>query len=216
MFYYPDFLNRCIRHAYKNIHGEKFYACNWDVDIKAKIKDTTFVVCDIETTGLDLKKDEPIAIGALKVKDLCIDLSQSFYRLIKPQTPPKRSSIEVHGITPSDLDIAKERQEVSKEFLEFSRGSLLVGYFFYIDLVMLKKLLKSFCSVPFVPYSLDVLDLYKSEKHISLDEMLSLFDLPSSSHHSALEDAYMTALVFLKLIKPYENRRLKDLPIRVW
>lgn len=216
MFYYPNFLNRCTRYAYKRIYKDRFYTCNWDIDLNTKVEDATFVVFDTETTGLDMKKDEPIAIGALRVDRLHLDLSQSFYRLIKPEKPPKRSSVEVHGITPSDLSFAQERSEVGKEFLKFAKGSLLTGYFLYIDLVMIKKLVKNFCSIPFIPYSLDVLDLYRGEKPIPMEKMLSHLELPYSSYHSALEDAYMTSLIFLKLIKPYERKKLKDLPLRVW
>ncbi|WP_340695411.1 3'-5' exonuclease [Hydrogenobacter thermophilus] len=216
MFYYPNFLNRCTRYAYKRIYKDRFYMCNWDIDLNTKVEDATFVIFDTETTGLDMKRDEPIAIGALKVDRLHLDLSQSFYRLIKPEKPPKRSSVEVHGITPSDLSFAGERSEVGREFLMFAKGSLLTGYFLYIDLVMIKKLVKNFCSIPFIPYSLDVLDLYKGEKPIPMEKMLSDLELPYSSYHSALEDAYMTSLIFLKLIKPYRRKKLRDLPLRVW
>ncbi|MGB9873458.1 MAG: PolC-type DNA polymerase III [Hydrogenobacter sp.] len=207
-------LDRGFRYIYKKFHGEKFYKCNWEIDLNGEVKDTTFVICDTETTGLDTKRDEPIAIGALKIKALHIDLSESFYRLIKPKKPPKRSAIEVHGITPSELTFA-DSHNVGREFLEFAWGSVLVGYFFPFDLSMIRKLLKNSCPTTFLPYFIDVLDLYRGERVSNMESLLSALGIPSSSHHSPLEDAYMTALIFLKLIKPYEKKKLKALPLRV-
>jgi DNA polymerase-3 subunit epsilon len=209
-------LDRGFRYIYKQVYGEKFYTCNWDVDLNSTVSSTTFVVCDTETTGLDTKKDEPIAIGALKIKALHLDLSENFYRLLKPKKLPERSSIEIHGITPSDLPSVYTQKDVGRDLLKFSKGSVLVGYFFPFDLEMIRKLLIDLCPSIFLPYFVDVLDLYPGEKPSNMESMLSALGIPSSTRHSALEDAYMTALIFLKLIKPYEKKKLKALPLRVF
>ncbi|SNZ10967.1 3'-5' exonuclease [Hydrogenobacter hydrogenophilus] len=208
-------LDRCIRYVYERVYGERFYRCNWDVDLNLTVSDTTFVVCDTETTGLDIKKDEPIAIGALKIRALHLDLSEKFYRLLKPKKLPDRSSIEIHGITPSDLTSVYTQEDVGKDLLNFAKGSVLVGYFFHFDLEMIRKLLKDLCPSIFLPYFIDVLDLYPGEKPSDMESMLSALGIPLSARHSALEDAYMTALIFLKLIKPYEKKKLKAVPLRV-
>ena len=93
---------------------------------------------------------------------------------------------------------------------------MLVGYFFPFDLEMIRKLLIDLCPSIFLPYFVDVLDLYPGEKPSNMESMLSALGIPSSTRHSALEDAYMTALIFLKLIKPYEKKKLKALPLKVF
>ena len=115
-----------------------------EVNKETKIEDLCFVVFDTETTGLDLKKDEALSIGAVKIENLRIDLSKDFYALLKP-TKEYNESIKVHGITPEDLRSARERKEICMEFLEYARGCILAGYFLQIDISMLKKLIQEEC-----------------------------------------------------------------------
>ncbi len=187
---------------------------SWEVNKERKIEDLCFVVFDTETTGLDLKKDEALSIGAVKIENFRIDLNKSFYAILKP-TREYNESIKVHGITPEDLRNARARKEVCMEFLEYVKGCILVGYFVQIDIAMLKKLIKEECGVSLKAHSLDLLDLVEHRGKVpSLEELLTIFRLPISTQHNALEDAYMTALVLLRLLKEGNYRKLRDLPIR--
>lgn len=185
-----------------------------EVNKETKIEDLCFVVFDTETTGLDLKKDEALSIGAVKIENLRIDLSKDFYALLKP-TKEYNESIKVHGITPEDLRSARERKEICMEFLEYARGCILAGYFLQIDISMLKKLIKEECGFSLKAYALDLLDLVEHKGKVpTLEELLKIFKLPISTQHNALEDAYMTALLLLRLLKDGNYKKLKDLPVR--
>ncbi|MEJ7554334.1 MAG: 3'-5' exonuclease [Aquificaceae bacterium] len=187
---------------------------SWEVNKETKIEDLCFVVFDTETTGLDLKKDEALSIGAVKIENLRIDLSKNFYALLKP-TKEYNESIKVHGITPEDLRSARERKEICMEFLEYARGCILAGYFLQIDISMLKKLIKEECGFSLKAYALDLLDLVEHKGKVpTLEELLKIFKLPISTQHNALEDAYMTALLLLRLLKDGNYKKLKDLPVR--
>ncbi len=187
---------------------------SWEVNKETKIEDLCFVVFDTETTGLDLKKDEALSIGAVKIENLRIDLSKNFYALLKP-TREYNESIKVHGITPEDLRSARERKEICMEFLEYARGCILAGYFLQIDISMLKKLIKEECGFSLKAYALDLLDLVEHKGKVpTLEELLKIFKLPISTQHNALEDAYMTALLLLRLMKDGNYKKLKDLPVR--
>ena len=187
---------------------------SWEVNKETKTEDLCFVVFDTETTGLDLKKDEALSIGAVKIENLRVDLSKNFYALLKP-TREYNESIKVHGITPEDLRNARARKEVCMEFLEYVKGCILVGYFVQIDIAMLKKLIKEECGFSLKAYALDLLDLVEHKGKVpTLEELLKLFRLPISTQHNALEDAYMTALLLLRLLKEGNYKKLKDLPVR--
>ncbi len=187
---------------------------SWEVNKETKTEDLCFVVFDTETTGLDLKRDEALSIGAVKIENLRIDLSKNFYALLKP-TREYNESIKVHGITPEDLRNARARKEVCMEFLEYVKGCILVGYFVQIDIVMLKKLIKEECGFSLKAYALELLDLVEHKGKVpTLEELLKIFKLPISTQHNALEDAYMTALLLLRLLKNGNYRKLKDLPLR--
>ncbi|MCX8059805.1 MAG: exonuclease domain-containing protein [Aquificaceae bacterium] len=106
---------------------------NWEVEKKQFVDRACFVVFDTETTGLDLSSDEVLSIGAVKIQELRIDLSTSFYVLVRPDKPV-RDSVKIHGITPRELEGAKSKKEACKAFLDYARGCILSGYFLRIDM----------------------------------------------------------------------------------
>lgn len=57
------------------------------------------MVLDTETTGLDLKKDEVISIGAYKIKNLELNFTDFFIVYFKVDLEKAEESIKVHGIT---------------------------------------------------------------------------------------------------------------------
>ncbi len=204
-------LERLIFRMLKRSEWERF---NWEIDRKKDIKEACFVVFDTETTGLNFKKDQVISIGAVKIESLRIDLSKSFYILLKTSGKFKES-IKVHGIMPQDLEEATDRREACINFIEYSRGCILVGFYVYIDITMIRKLVKENCKGPFYPYAIDLLDLVE-DNTASLEDLLKKYQLPISSFHNALEDAYMTALLFLRILKKENYKKIKDLPLRVF
>jgi len=202
------------RWLYKRLKPEVWHKFHWEIDREKPIEETCFVVFDTETTGLDLKRDEAISIGAVKIEGLKIDLSKSFYRLLKPSRA-FADSIKVHGITPQDLKEAKERREVCQEFIEYAKGCLLVGYFVHIDITMIRRLIEEECDGFFYPYALDLLDMIGEERASSLEELAKKFKIPTSTLHNALEDAYTTALILLRVLRHENYRKVRDLPLKV-
>ena len=73
------------------------------VDPGLPIEKIPFVVVDTELTGLDMKRDSVISVGAIKMAGTRIELGRSFYRLVSPRADFKHESIVVHGITPDDV-----------------------------------------------------------------------------------------------------------------
>ncbi|MFN4012992.1 MAG: exonuclease domain-containing protein [Aquificaceae bacterium] len=204
------------RWLYKRLKGDIWEAFNWDIQKEEAIERVCLVVFDTETTGLDLKRDEALSIGAVKIEGLRIDLSKSFYRLLKP-SKDYGESIKVHGITPRDLKEARERREVCEEFINYSRGCLLAGYFVHIDIAMVRKLVEKECDGVFYPYALDLLDMLEVQREAtSLEDLLKKYKMPLSFFHNALEDAYMTALLLLRSIKHGNYKKVKDLPLKVF
>ncbi|RMH80029.1 MAG: 3'-5' exonuclease [Acidobacteria bacterium] len=206
------FLKRLI---HKKLSPESWSRFNWEIDKEKPIEEACLMVFDTETTGLDLKRDEPIAIGGVKIESMRINLSNSFYTLLKP-TKDYGDSIKVHGISPDELRSAANRKKACEQFIEYARNCIICGYFVHIDVFMVRKLVEKECSGRFYPLSLDLLDMLEPGEWVeSLDGLLKRLELPTSLYHNALEDAYMTALALLKLIKEGGYRRVKDLPLKV-
>ena len=91
-----------------------------------KLEDATFVVFDLETTGLSNTRDEIIEFGGVKIKNREeIGRKQMF---INPKrTIPAHISNLTH-ITQNDVDSAKPIEEALEELLDFIGDSILVAH----------------------------------------------------------------------------------------
>ena len=167
-----------------------------------------YVVVDTETTGLDTKTDEILSIGAVKIRDNKVLTSETFEVYLKNYKEISAKSIAVHGIRACDLVNAKEPHEAIKEFLRFIGSRTLVGYYLEFDVEMLNKYIKPMLGITLPNEMIEVSEIY-FEQTISLipqgnidlrfDTILKNCNLPNMGAHNAVNDAIMTAMMFLKL-----------------
>jgi len=185
----------------------------------AKLKDEKFkflfediedeyVVFDTETTGLNPKVDEILSIGAVKIKGNKILTSQTFEVFIKNQKTISSKSIEIHRIRPCDLENARNADEAILEFLEFIEGRVLVGYYLEFDVDMINKYLQTLLGIKLPNKTKEISELYYDEQielipqgniDLRFDTILKKYDIPNMGVHNAVNDAVMTAMIFLKL-----------------
>jgi DNA polymerase-3 subunit epsilon len=112
------------------------------IDLQTAIGDVRYVSFDTELTGLDLKRDSIIAIGAVRLDGGRIFPADSFYSLVRPDAELKSPGVVVHGITHSDLENASRAGEALRAFVEFAGDSVLVGHFVHIDTGFVGRALK--------------------------------------------------------------------------
>lgn len=166
------------------------------------------VVFDTETTGLNPRRDEILSIGAVKVKGDKILTSQSFEVFLRPSRSISAESIKIHHIRPCDLEHAVEPLEGVKKFLEFIGNRPLVGYYLEFDVAMVNRLVKPWLGVNLPNRQIEVSGLYFDKKialipqgniDLRFDTILRDLKIPRMGQHNALNDAIMTAMVYLKL-----------------
>lgn len=91
-----------------------------------RLEDATFVVFDLETTGLSNSRDEIIEFGAVKIKNREeIGRKQMF---INPKRPIPANISNLTHITQSDVDKAKTIEQALPELLEFIEDAILVAH----------------------------------------------------------------------------------------
>ena len=169
-----------------------------------------YVVFDTETTGLNPKKDDILSIGAVKIKDNKIITSQTFEVFIKNTGEISSKSIEIHRIRPIDLENGKSTDEAIREFLNFIGSRPLIGYYLEFDVNMINKYIKPMLGVTLPNKKIEVSEIY-FDKTISLipqgnidlrfDTILKKCGVPDMGAHNAVNDAIMTAMIYLKLTK---------------
>ena len=172
-------------------------------------KEKRYVVFDCETTGLDHKSDRILSIGAVAIQNNEIIVSD-YLEVFLQQDVFKAETVLIHGI----LREGKEEKIVEAEavirFLEFVKDATLVGHHVDFDIEMINQSLTRLDLGKLKNQSMDTDIMYQKlkylpyEQHTSLDELCTIYKIKKSDRHTASGDAFITALLFLKLKRKLE------------
>ena len=173
-----------------------------------------WVALDCETTGLNTRTDEIIAIGAVRIQGRRILTSQRLELLIKPDKGVSPDSIRVHRLREQDVAGGLPAPEAARRLLHFIGARPLVGYYLEFDVAMLNRAVWPLLGMGLPQQRLEVSAMYYEYKfkqlppyqqfdnaHIDL-RFATLMDdlaLPQREAHDALNDAVMAAMAFVKL-----------------
>jgi len=169
-----------------------------------------YIVFDTETTGLNPKKDEILSIGAVKIRDNKILTSETFELFVTPSGMIDTKSITIHHIRPCDLDEAVTPAEAMERFLNFIGSQPLVGYYLEFDVAMIERYVKPWLGIKLPNKQIEVSGIYFDKKialipqgniDLRFDTILQNLKIPNMGQHNAVNDAIMTAMIFLKLNK---------------
>ena len=166
------------------------------------LEDGSFVVFDIETTGLLKYRDKITEIGAVRVENG--EITETYNQLINPERLLPEKIIEITGITDAMLADKPIIDEVLPGFLDFCGDSLLVGQNTDFDVGFIRHN-ASILGLDFDPIYLDTLPmaraLFDDMGKFSLDKIARKLDIPDFTHHRASDDARATAQIFIKMYK---------------
>ena len=204
--------NRVSQHPLITHNNQYFKTCSHHQPISK----CDFVVFDTELTGLDEKKDEIIAIGAVRIRDFRLQCSETFYALIRPEDKLHSQSTLVHRITPGELMEAKSLDVVLPQFLEFCGDSFLVGHYVRLDLAFINRACRRLLGGQIKTPYLDTMrlamaynefrhghyfDHYNIHSSYNLTALGKEYGLPVFGQHNAMQDSLQTAYLFLYLAK---------------
>lgn len=178
------------------------------------LAEASLVVLDTELTGLDAKQDSIVSVGAVRMTGGRIDLSHTFYHLVKPETELKASGVVIHEITSEDLLQKPGIEHVMTEFARFLGSDIIVGYCVDIDMGFLNREMRRVAGSPLRNPVIDIYPLYEWARskadfgacavsmpgRAKLYDMARYYDIPVNGAHNALVDAFITAQVFQRLI----------------
>lgn len=180
---------------------------------KRKLATLTFVVFDLETTGLDTKNDRIVSIGAVRARGPeCLD-GQCFATLVDPGRPIPKANTAIHGIDDAAVAGAPDAGAAAKLFAGFARESVLVAHNAAFDLAFLKRA-GGEAGIEFDHPPFDTLliarHLFPDLADHSLDGLAALLRIEIGRRHSALDDAHATARVFARLLEVCALRGIDD------
>jgi DNA polymerase III subunit epsilon len=183
-----------------------------------------FVVVDLETTGLDPKRDRVVSVGAFRIVDGRIRLGDVFSELVNPGRDIPPESIRVHAILPDMIRNARPAWEVFDDFLGFLGRDILVAHHARFDLYFINRVMRErygfrlqnlvIDTILMCRYAIpdpDFLGVTREARRCSLDALAERFGLSVPERHTALGDALTTALVFQRLLPLLEAAGYRSL-----
>ncbi|RFD26135.1 DNA polymerase III subunit epsilon [Pseudomonas sp. GL93] len=178
------------------------------------LRSQRWVVVDLETSGLNLHRDQVLSIGAVVIEDGAVDFSQLFERTLQRTDTKLSPSVLIHGLGPSAIAAGSDPAEALLDFMAFVGDSPLLAFHAPFDQHMLCRALKDSLGHRLAHPFLDVADLAPllcPQAHIreaGLDDWLSHFRLQAGERHHASADALATAELMLILFSRARQQQI--------
>ena len=143
-----------------------------------------------------------------------VEVGGSFYMMVNPEKELTRTSVVIHGITPSEVERKPYIDEVLYEFLNFVGEDILVGHFVAIDLSFINREMKRILGYGLRNPAVDTYSVHewlkaRSRRYAAhfpgqagpaLYSIARRFGIPVNGAHNSEMDAFITAQVFQRYI----------------
>ncbi|AZF34333.1 Exonuclease [Pseudomonas sp. R4-35-07] len=169
------------------------------------LRSQRWVVVDLETSGLNLNRDQVLSIGAVVIEDGAVDFSQMFERTLQRTATKLSPSVLIHGLGPSAIAAGSDPVDALLDFMAFVGDSPLLAFHAPFDQHMLGRALMDSLSYRLTHPFLDVADIAPllcpeaNIREAGLDDWISHFKLQVGERHHASADALATAELMLIL-----------------
>lgn len=182
------------------------------------IKDTPFIIVDLETTGLEPRLDEIIEVAGVKMVNG--EIVDEWTQLLNPGIFIPQVTTDITGITTDMLKGMPHFNDIAEEFLKFmGEDSIFVAHNADFDRSFVNYHLKSASYDELLhPY----LCTFKLAKRVhpnlaqyGLGALTETFQIPLPRAHRALDDATATAHLLNKFLGTLQDgglRYIKDIP----
>jgi DNA polymerase-3 subunit epsilon len=181
---------------------------------QCSLREQRWVVLDLETTGLNMNKDQVLSIGAVVIEDGAIDFRQQFERTLQYPQVKLGPSVLIHGIGPSAIAAGSDPAEALLDLMEYIGDSPVLAFHAPFDQHMLGRALKDHLGFKLQHPFLDVADiapLLCPQAHIreaGLDDWIDWFKLEVFERHHASADALATAELMLILFSRARQQQI--------
>lgn len=186
------------------------------------LEELRFVVFDTETTGFNVQTDKLLSIGAVRIVGGEINVADAFECYIQQDFEDKSGSVAIHGIMPKNHIEKCSEEAALQRFLAYCQGDILIGHHVGFDISVMNQLAKKHTDQKLKNVTFDTVMLYHRLKYplhheplptedYTLDGLSRQFNIVASDRHTAAGDAFITAILFLKLIHELQKKGIKTL-----
>ncbi|MEX2353694.1 MAG: exonuclease domain-containing protein, partial [Gammaproteobacteria bacterium] len=181
-----------------------------------------FIALDMETTGLDPRRDVILSIGLVAIRQQAIVLDSAQHHLICPDRNIPEQSAVIHQITDDQAAAGEHLETVLTRILPQLAGKVMIAHNAELELQFLGcaclQLYDAGFQIPVVDtqrIARRTLErrnqVYKPEQ-LRLAECRQQYHLPHYQLHNALSDALAAAELFLVQLAQYDER--KPIPLK--
>jgi DNA polymerase-3 subunit epsilon len=172
-----------------------------------------YVVVDVETSGLDVKADRLIAIGAAGVPGGQLRFDDTFGVVLRQRQASAYDNILIHRIGGEAQMAGADPEHALVDFLEFAGKAPLVAFHADFDRTMLERAFKEALGLRARSAWIDAAALlpalYPDTKCVSLDDWLAHFRIEGIERHDPVADAWATAELFLIALAAADGQGMK-------
>jgi DNA polymerase-3 subunit epsilon len=187
--------------------------------------DATYWAVDLETTGLDVRRNRILSVGMVPIRDGAIRWGERRYSLVRSTSAAcEGAALGVHQILPGDGSESPGESDVVRQVVQRLDGRVLLAHHATIELGFLKaaarrhrqrwprpRVVDTVRLLQLLEQRMERLQPYPQALPRGLAEAREHFRLPRHRAHHALADALATAELFLVLRARLDARFLRDL-----
>ena len=185
----------------------------------ATTQESTFVVLDTETTGLNVNEGHRIiSIAATKIKNLKIT-NETLDELVNPERQISEPSIKIHNITQEQVQNKPVLKELDEKIYNFLENTVLVGHNLNFDIkfivssgpyTTIAHRVKNIVTIDTIYLSAGIYPHFNSYELSFLCKTLKI-QTEDQTRHSALGDSVITARLFLHLLEEAGKKNINTI-----
>ncbi|MGE0876118.1 MAG: DUF294 nucleotidyltransferase-like domain-containing protein [Burkholderiales bacterium] len=173
------------------------------------------VALDLETTGLDVRRDRVVQVGAVVLSGARILDAQGLDQKIDPEVPVPAAATRIHGLADSDLAGAPRFADFAPALRELLAGHVVIGHQIAFDLAVLRHEAAR-AGIPWrEPLHLDLALLVGALEPAlpapDLETVASRLGVVIHGRHTAHGDAMAAAQAFAALIPKLRQAGIRTL-----
>ncbi|WP_199618028.1 PolC-type DNA polymerase III [Paenibacillus alkalitolerans] len=215
---FPEAAKAAKKNGIKMIYGVEANVVNDSVPIVMQADDrpltgSTYVVYDVETTGLSVVHNRIIELAAVKMVDGKV--IEEFAEFINPHEKIPYNITQLTNITDEMVENAPEESDIIPKFVEWVGDAVMVAHNARFDTGFLQAACKRHSLPEMANPVLDTLEmarfLYPSMKNHRLNTLADKFKVSLDNHHRAIDDSKALGDILFHMLKEADGRNIKTL-----
>lgn len=177
-----------------------------------------FLALDLETTGLDPRRDAIVSLAAIPF--VGGEPGSGYVTLVQPGRPIPAQATAIHGLTDAMVADAPSTDRIVQDIESLLDHRIIVGHGVDFDLAILNRARRARGLSPLANLALDTQRLtallHPGWREYSLESVAAYLGVEVIGRHTASGDALTAGRMLLKLLPVLQARGFRTIPELLW